>query len=55
MALTNLFAGKEWRCRCRGWTCGHTRERKGKDKLRKQHGHTHTHTHIYIYILPCVK
>ena len=23
--LLNLFAGREWRCRYREWTCGHTR------------------------------
>ena len=24
MALMNLDAGKEWRLRCREWTCGHS-------------------------------
>ena len=24
MALMNLFTGKEWRCRCRVQTCGHS-------------------------------
>ena len=28
MALLNLFAGKEWRHRCREWTCGHSRDRE---------------------------
>jgi len=25
MVLINLFAGKEWRHRCREWICGHCR------------------------------
>ena len=25
MVLMNLFAGTEWRCRHREWTCGHSR------------------------------
>ena len=24
MVLMNLFAGQEWRCRCREWTCRHS-------------------------------
>ena len=24
MLPMNLFPGKEWRCRCREWTCGHS-------------------------------
>ena len=24
VVLMNLFAGKEWRCRCRAWTCGYS-------------------------------
>ena len=33
MVLMNLFAGKEWRHRCREWTCGH--REGGGDKWRK--------------------
>ena len=33
--LMNLFAGQEWRCTHREWTCGHSRQRRGWDKLRK--------------------
>ena len=32
MALVNLFAEKEWRCRCSKQTCGHGRRRRGWDK-----------------------
>ena len=24
IALIQLFVGKEWGCRCREWTCGHS-------------------------------
>ena len=33
--LMNLFAGKEWRHRCREWTGGHSGGRRGYDELRK--------------------
>ena len=29
MVLMNLFAGKEWRHRCREWVFGHSRGRRG--------------------------
>ena len=29
MALMNLFAGQEWRHRCREWICGHIRGKEG--------------------------
>ena len=35
MILMNLFAGKEWRHRCREWTCGHSEGRRERDKWRK--------------------
>ena len=28
MILMNLFAGKEWRHRCREWSCGHRAGRR---------------------------
>ena len=28
IVLINSFVKKEWRCRCREWTCGHTRGRR---------------------------
>ena len=30
MILMNLFSGKEWRRRCREWTCGHSRRRHSR-------------------------
>ena len=30
----NLFAGREWKCRYREWTCGHSRGRREWDKWR---------------------
>ena len=42
MVLMNLFAGKDWRCRCREWTCGHSRGRRGWDECRKLHRHIDT-------------
>ena len=41
--LMNLFAGREWKCRYREWTCGHSRGRREWDKWRKQHRHIHCH------------
>ena len=35
MVLMNLFSGKEWRCRCREQTCGHSRGRREWDEWRK--------------------
>ena len=29
IALIKLFVGKEWGCRCREWTCGHSGRRRG--------------------------
>ena len=34
--LMNLYMKKQWRCRCRQWTGGHSRGRK--DRLRKDPG-----------------
>ena len=42
MVLINLSAGKEWRCRCREWTRGHSEGRGEWDELRKQHQHIYT-------------
>ena len=50
MVLMNLFAGKEWRCRYRVWTCGHSRGRRAWDEWRSKID-TQTHTHIYIHIM----
>ena len=30
MIFMNLFSGKEWRRRCREWTCGHSRRRHSR-------------------------
>ena len=35
MVLMNLFAGREWRCRYREWTCGHSEGGGEWDKWRK--------------------
>ena len=35
MILMNLFSGKEWRTRSRGWTCGYSRGRRGWDEMRQ--------------------
>ena len=40
-----LFAGKEWRQRCREWTYGHRGGGREWDKCRMQHQ--------YIYIVQC--
>ena len=45
MVLMNLLAGKEWRCRCREWTCGHSGRRREWDEWRKEHQ--------YIYSIMC--
>ena len=34
--------GKEWRCRCREWTCGHSGKGNEWDKWRKSHPHVYT-------------
>ena len=41
MVLMNLFSGKEWRCRYREWTCGHTR---GKGRVGRSSPLYYTHT-----------
>ena len=46
MVLMCLVAGKEWRCRCREWTCGHSAGRKGWDEMRSS---------LDIYTPSCVK
>ena len=33
VVLLNLCAGKDWRCRCGEWTCGHS-EGRGGDEWR---------------------
>ena len=38
MVLTYLFAGKEWRLRCREWTCGPSGGRRGWDGERGGRG-----------------
>ena len=37
MALMNLFAGKEWRRRCRERTWGHCKGKRERDERRTQH------------------
>ena len=37
MGRMDLFAGQEWRHRCREQTCGHGGERRGWDEVRAQH------------------
>lgn len=44
MVLTNVFAGQEWRHRCREQACGFSGGRREGDECS-----------INIYILPCVK
>ena len=34
MVLMYLFAGKEWRLRCREWTCGPSGGRRGWDEWK---------------------
>ena len=46
IVLTNLFAGKEWRCRCREWTCGHSVGGREWDDAESS---------INIYMLSCVR
>ena len=55
--LMNLFAGKEWRCRCREQTCGNSGGRRGQDELRKQHAcaRAHTHPHTRARTVSCAK
>ena len=36
--VINLFAGKEWRHRCREWACGHIGGSRQWDELREWHG-----------------
>ena len=49
MVLLNLFEGKEWRHRCRKWTCGHSGGGREWDEWRKEF------QHIYIYILLSIR
>ena len=42
MVFLNLFAGREWRCRCREWICEHSGGGKVWDELRVQHWHIYT-------------
>ena len=37
MVLMNLFAGQQWRYRCREQTSGHSWGRRGREELRKWH------------------
>ena len=46
MVLMNLFAGQEWRHRCREQICGHSKVSWGQNELKQQHE---------VYTLPCVK
>lgn len=46
MGLTNLFAGKEGRCKYREQTYGHTGDRREWDKQRR---------YIYVSTLPSAK
>ena len=39
MVLTYLFAGKEWRLRCREWTCGPSGGRRGWDEWKSNIDH----------------
>ena len=43
MALMNLFAGQEWRCRHREQICGHSRGREGGAKLESTLKNIHYH------------
>ena len=47
MVQMNLFAGQEYRHRCREWTCGHGEGGRG--------GGMNWEIGIDIYTLPCVK
>ena len=33
-APMNLFTEKKWRCRCREWTCRHSKARKDKGETK---------------------
>ena len=41
----NLFAGQEWRCRSKEWTCGHSGGRGTEDRTNREN-------RIDIYTLP---
>ena len=45
MVLMNLFAGKEWKCRSRAWTCRHTERESGMSG----------ESSISVFALACVK
>jgi len=34
LILRNLFSGKEGRCRCKEWTCGHNERGRERDEWR---------------------
>ena len=34
MVLMDLFAGEEWRCRCREWTCVRSGGGRGREERR---------------------
>ena len=42
MVQENVSVGKEWGCRLREGTCGHSGGRRGWDEWMKQHRHTYT-------------
>ena len=42
MVLMNLFAGQQWKCRCREQTCWHRQGRRERDEWREQAGHVLT-------------
>ena len=42
MVPMNLFSGKEWRRRCRKWTCGHSGGGREWDEWRKEFQHIYT-------------
>ena len=42
VVLMKLFAGQEYRRRCREQSCGHSGGRRRRDELTEQHGHVYT-------------
>ena len=42
LRMMNLFAGKQWRCRYRYQTYGHSGGRRGWNELREQHWNIYT-------------
>ena len=43
MVLMNLFAGQEWRHRCREQICGHSKVSWGQNELRFSMKYIHYH------------